>query len=211
MKALIKSSLIVAIIALITVTMVGCNEKQSTKSAAQSSGSVSSNTEQKKTDNVVAVNPIEEKQIPKVTTTTQPAKKVEIELYFGNNQGDKIVKEMRSVNETSNLPKAAMEQLIAGPESKDLIDTIPEGTKILNVDIIKGVAYANFSSELSTKHWGGSAMEALTIQSIVDTLSQFNGVKQVKILLDGSPADTIAGHIDVSQPFTKKSADTILQ
>jgi spore germination protein GerM len=210
-KALIKSSLILVIIALITLTMVGCNEKQSSKSAAQSSASISSDTEQKKADNVVAVNPIEEKQIPKVTTTTQPAKKVEIELYFGNNQGDKIIKEMRSVKANSNLPKAAMEQLIAGPESKDLIDTIPEGTKILNVDIIKGVAYANFSNELSTKHWGGSAMEALTIQSIVDTLSQFNGVAQVKIMLDGSPADTIAGHIDISQPFTKRSADTILQ
>lgn len=211
MKALIKSLLIVAIIALITVTMVGCNEKQSTKSAAQSSASVSSDAEQKKTDNVVAVNPIEEKQTPKTTTTTQPVKKTEIELYFGNNQGDKIVKEMRSVNTSSNLPKTALEQLVAGPESKDLISTIPEGTRILNIDVIKGVAYANFSSELSTRHWGGSAMEALTIQSIVDTLTQFDGVEKVKILLDGSPAETIAGHIDTSQPFTRGSADTLLQ
>jgi germination protein M len=191
--------------------MVGCGEKQSTKSAAQSSASVNSNAEQKKTDNVVAVNPIEEKQIPKATTTTQSVKKTEIEVYFGNSQGDKIVKEMRSVNASSNLPKTAMEQLVAGPESKDSISTIPDGTKILNVDVIKGVAYANFSGELSTKHWGGAAMEALTIQSIVDTLAQFDGVDKVKILLDGSPAETIAGHVDTSQPFTKSSADNLLQ
>jgi germination protein M len=205
-KAAIKTLSAILLIALIALMIGGCNEKKTSQSdGSQSPAAVSDNTEQKKAESTLKVDPIESKKL-NTTTTAKLVQITKIKVYFGNDQGEKLVAESRDVDAHSNLLKTAIEQLIAGPESKDLIDTIPEGTKLLNLDVINSIAYVNFSSELSSKHWGGSTMESLTIQSIVNTLTQFGDIKKVKILLDGQTAETIAGHLDISQPLTPDSS-----
>jgi germination protein M len=201
-KAAIKLLLVATLITCTSLFMTGCGEKQSAKNDELKS-SASQTSKQGESASAPAVNPIKDKKVEIITTTTLPAKMVNVEIYFGNDQADKLVAETRQIEAGSNRLKSAIEELIKGPESSDLVETIPEGTKLLNVDVVNSIAYVNFSGDLSTKHWGGSAMENLTIQSIVYTLTQFDDIKKVKILLDGSSAETIAGHLDITQPLTR--------
>ncbi len=126
-------------------------------------------------------------------------------LCFGDENSDMLVREYRKVNSTMHPQKKAevvLNELLKGPRAKG-VQTIPGGTRLLSVNIGRdGVAVVNFSSELSTRHPGGTSSELLTVNSIVNTLAEnIEETKQVKIQVDGNDVDTIAGHIDCRRPF----------
>jgi len=108
---------------------------------------------------------------------------------------------------TADLPRAALEQLIAASEeggtSRNLI---PMGTKVLSVRIGKGIAEVNFSKEFISNFNGGSHQEALTLNAILHTMAQFPGAQKTRILVEGKPTDTLGGHFEISQPMSPDSA-----
>jgi germination protein M len=131
-------------------------------------------------------------------------------VYFSDDQANYLVKEDRTAqvskvveSELDMRAKLAMEALIEGPTQPNLYRTIPEGTKLLSLEIRDKIAYVDFSKELSEKHWGGSTGELLTIGSIVNTLAQFPGIEKVQILIDGKIEPTLAGHADISIPLAR--------
>lgn len=98
--------------------------------------------------------------------------------------------------------KAVIMELVKGPHS-DLISPLPPGTQLRQLYIDgQGIAYVDFTAELRDRHPGGSNAELLAVYSIVDTLAcNFEQIKQVKILVDGSEVDTLGGHIDLRRPL----------
>lgn len=51
---------------------------------------------------------------------------------------------------------------------------------------------------------GGSLDETFLISQIVDTLvNTFSEIKQVQFFVDGEAAESLMGHVDASEPFTK--------
>lgn len=68
-----------------------------------------------------------------------------------------------------------------------------------------GTAYVDLALPLQ-KYVRASAWEELTaIYSVVNTLLQnFEEIRQVRLLLDGKEAQTLAGHMDLSRTFTKR-------
>lgn len=94
------------------------------------------------------------------------------------------------------------EELIQGP-SGDLINPIPEGTRILNLFLDKeGILYLNFSQEIKANHPGGISSEHMTASSIVFTaLNNFPEIKGVMILIDDEEHTSLAGHLDISRPL----------
>ena len=98
-----------------------------------------------------------------------------------------------------------IEELIKGPTGK-LIPTLPPRTKCLNIKLNeKGVASVNFNKSLSKDHPGGSSAEILTTYSIVNSLTQnFPKIKQVQILVEGKPIESISGHLSLKQPLVFK-------
>jgi len=68
-----------------------------------------------------------------------------------------------------------------------------------------GTAYVDLALP-QQKALRASAWEELTaIYSLVNTLMQnFEEIKQVRFLLDGKEAQTLAGHMDLSDSFTKR-------
>ncbi|MFZ3072981.1 MAG: GerMN domain-containing protein [Thermodesulfobacteriota bacterium] len=144
---------------------------------------------------------------PKAPAKTEPlpiAYKV-IDVFFSNDTGKALKAASRRIpkGEPEDELRAALEELVKGPNAKDkLSPTIPEGAKLISIKIVKDVAYANWSRELSSKHPGGSKGELLTIYSIVNTLAlNFPEVKKVQILLDGETEETLAGHILLKIPL----------
>jgi hypothetical protein len=61
-----------------------------------------------------------------------------------------------------------------------------------------GTAIADFSDEISSAMPSGILSEQLAVQSITQTLgANVAGIRQLKILVHGQEADTLAGHLDL--------------
>jgi len=135
-------------------------------------------------------------------------KRKEIVLYFSDRDGEYLIGERRKLSkkgETKEEAKEVIEELIKGPTGK-LIPTLPPRTKCINVKLNeKGVAIVNFNKSLSKDHPGGSSAEILTTYSIVNSLTQnFSQIKQVQIVVEGKPIESISGHLSLKQPITPK-------
>ena len=128
----------------------------------------------------------------------------EIVLYFSDSDGEYLIGEKRKIAKRGEVIEEAKEminELIKGPKGK-LIPTLPSRTKFLGLKVNeKGVAIINFSQALTKEHPGGSSAEILTAYSIVNSLTQnFPQIKQVQILIEGKPVETIAGHLSLKKP-----------
>jgi spore germination protein GerM len=97
----------------------------------------------------------------------------------------------RGIEPPANVAVAALELLIEGPfeqevEDLDISDPIPEGTRVLSVEIVDGVATADFSEELLD--FGGGSLNVQTITAMIEeTLMLFPEVDEVVILVEGEP------------------------
>jgi hypothetical protein len=93
--------------------------------------------------------------------------------------------------------------------------TLPEDAVLLAFYLLPdGTAIADFSDALSSGLPSGIESEQLAVDSILQTLHQgVPQVRQLKILLHGQEADTLAGHLDLSGffpvPGASAAADAI--
>lgn len=140
---------------------------------------------------------------PKPDISPQPTEtKVRVTLYFGDKQAMYLVPEEREVVKgNQSLEEVVLSELIKGPRNPELVKTIPEGTKLLSVQVVEGVAYVNFSKEFQTRHWGGSAGETFTLYSVINSLAKLEGIQKVQFLLEGEKLGTLAGHIETAEPM----------
>lgn len=143
------------------------------------------------------------------TPPTGEKEKVVVDLYFAEPNTERLIKEERKIELYGDLTSQAKQVilgLIKGPDT-NLTGTIPPGTTLRNLSINHdGIAFVDFSPELTSRHPGGSSAELLTIYSIVNSLTlNFKGIKKVQILVEGKKVETIAGHIFAMMPF---EADT---
>ncbi len=145
--------------------------------------------------------------IPSPSTSPMSAMepKRSVRLFFSSPDEESLREEMREIKVARSMEDEAtttLQELIKGPRS-ELVSTIPAGTQLRQLYIDRrGTAYADFSPELRDNHPGGSRAELLTVYSIVDTLAyNFEQIKRVKIMIGGSEADTLAGHVDLRKPL----------
>ena len=143
------------------------------------------------------------------TLPTRAQENILVDLYFAEPNSESLIREKRKVEATGDLTsqsKQVILELIKGPDT-NLTGTIPPGTTLRNLSINHdGIAFVDFSSELTSRHPGGSSSELLTIYSIVNSLTlNLKGIKKVQILVEGKKVETIAGHIFAMRPF---EADT---
>lgn len=129
---------------------------------------------------------------PFPTAVKPQEEEASVTLYFSNQDGTAVVGETRTITfppETTRneFTKLVLEELIKGPRNKNLKITIPPEVKVLGVNIQDYTVHVDFSEEMHTKHWGGATGEALTINSIVNTLTEFPYIQRVKMTVEGEP------------------------
>jgi len=62
-----------------------------------------------------------------------------------------------------------------------------------------GLAVMDLNAAFADGHRSGVLVEELTVASLVQTLSaNIPGILRVRILVDGKPRETLAGHTDLS-------------
>lgn len=125
-------------------------------------------------------------------------------LWFSDASGQTLVVEEREIAKVEGIARETINELIKGPDPQSsLLPTIPVGTMLNDINVKDdGLIIVDLSSELINNHIGGSTAEALTVYSIVNTLTQFPTVDRVQLLIDGQYCETLAGHFDISEAIS---------
>lgn len=151
----------------------------------------------------------QENQFQEVPMTTDysvedPGDKITVKLWFGDSQGQKLIVEERQISKVEGIGRATINELIKGPSvDSDLLPVIPVGTVLKDINVKSdGLIIVDFSKELIDNHIGGTTSEALTVYSIVNTLTQFPTVDRVQFLVEGQYVETLTGHMDLSQAIS---------
>lgn len=145
--------------------------------------------------------------IPQEEISEEQMRQTIISLYFKNENG--LIPEARliDVKELINNPyEKIINMLIEGPKNENLQKTIPEGTKINKIEKQGENLIIDFSEEFILNHNGGEKEEKITIQSIVNTVTELTEINGVKILIKGEENKEFKdGKIKFNQVFYREN------
>ena len=127
----------------------------------------------------------------------------DLELYFADRDGKKLVPERRTVYYSSNssIEKVVVEQLIRGPKDLAHQATISSRTRILNVSVSDRIAYVNLDQRFVTEAL--PIKEELPVYSIVNSLISLGTVDKVQLSINGDTKVTFRDKIQLEQLFEK--------
>jgi spore germination protein GerM len=209
-KGIITGILFVILLAFVFQTEIGgffasVRDKAFTSAEEESTTDTASLPEYEETESSAITNEEDGEAPPTPDDTESTAADVtykEVSLFFVNETENEIAVETRSVVNQIGLAKTTMDELLNGPVNTSLASYIPEGTEVQSINIQEnGLCTVDFSEELQNAELN-STEEKHVIESIVNTLCQFDSVNSVQIRINGSIVDSIAGHWDVSKPLT---------
>lgn len=127
-------------------------------------------------------------------------------VYFPRLPDIKFVgEEIKLEHNISNEEKIKLiiNRLIKGSDKANLIDVIPSGSKVNNVYVKNNTAFVDFSKEFVENHPGGSLGEYNTIYSIVNSITEIDGIEQVVFLIDGERQTAYKGHTQFDMPIIR--------
>ncbi len=110
--------------------------------------------------------------------------------------------------EKSNQPEAvldsAFKRLLAGSPGEELATSIPEGTKLNNINIKEDGIHIDLSKEFTTG--GGSASMMGRVAQILHTATSLDSQAPVWIEVEGEQLETLGGEgLLLEQPLTRAS------
>ncbi len=138
-------------------------------------------------------------------TTTSEVPRSQVRVYFPSANGTGLVAEDREIFVTpasGDQIKQIVSDLLSGPTEDGALAAVPPGTRLRQAYVLDGgIAYLDFSSEL-TALGGGSMTELLTVYAIIDSVvANVPEVKKVGLLVEGAPIETLNGHMDLRRPL----------
>ncbi|HEX2833327.1 MAG TPA: GerMN domain-containing protein [Thermoanaerobaculia bacterium] len=127
---------------------------------------------------------------------------------FYYESGDmQLIAESRNIalpeNPAAAIPVVARE-LMKGPAGKTAFRLFPPDTLVRGAYLLPGGnVIVDLGGPTLQKGWEtGSHTEIMAIHSLVQTItSNFSDARRVRVLVNGSPAETLAGHISLARPF----------
>ena len=143
-------------------------------------------------------------------------KKIDVILYFAEYEDNTsfLVPETRSILLTDELYKDIVTELVNGPKSVEHYPTLPSDTGVLGVTISEDIATVDLGERVLTNlseipH--GSETELLAIYSIVNTLTEFEEIEKVKLIIEGKDEGEIDGifiqdfwgHVGIYETFSR--------
>ena len=147
------------------------------------------------TTNTIAPNPQSTENKAVITGNSGGSKKIEV--YFNNGVLDpklecsKVFSVERMVTEIS--PEAALSALFEGPTGTEgdagYFTSVSPGVSVQSVTVSGGTVTANFGAHLTYNVSTNSCRAKAIRAQIEETLRQFSGVNNVKILVDGGESN----------------------
>lgn len=131
-----------------------------------------------------------------------------IQLYFPGENSALLVPVTRMVFGNNDI-ETAMLELAKGPSAQSPLDgALPPGCGLIGVNVKDGVATINFTSEfikIAENSDGGRA----ALRALVLTARQFEGVKEVRLQVEGQPYDP--GRETLTIPTFVNDASTVAE
>jgi len=135
-----------------------------------------------------------------------PLPRRNVEIYYPSAVQDGLVGEIHEIFNTAmpgDRAKQIIADLISGPENPDSLRALPPATRLRQVYVLdSGVAYLDFSSDLTEGMGGGSEEEILTVYSVVNSVAiNIPEIRRIGILVNGRDITTLNGHLDLRRPL----------
>lgn len=130
--------------------------------------------------------------------------KVNLHLYFANEDGSGLVEEnRRNVVYSSNisLEKLVVEKLIEGPMAEGAYPTVNPETKVISVTIKDGICYVNLNEAFLNQPYNVSA--DVTIYSLTNSLVELSNVNKVQISINGESNVAYRENVALSSVFER--------
>ncbi|HHV79821.1 MAG TPA: GerMN domain-containing protein [Firmicutes bacterium] len=144
---------------------------------------------------------------PDVPQATQPSVPAvpqapsKIRIYLVTPDVRYLVPITLNIEGVSGNPQELAAKLVTSWAGKlDLKSPFPADTTVRSVSVKDGIATVDLSKTATTGM--GSGVEALAVESLVRTMTSFQGINKVRILVEGKSVETLAGHVDVSRPLS---------
>jgi hypothetical protein len=135
-----------------------------------------------------------------------PLPRLTVEIYFPSLDEQGLVSEFREIFATAtpgDQIKQILADLISGPTTDTATRAMPGGTRLRQAYVLEsGVAWLDFSPELSAGLTGGSEVELMTVFAIVNSVvANVQPVRRVGFLINGQPVETLNGHVHLLNPM----------
>jgi len=142
---------------------------------------------------------------------TPPAQTRDRAVYFThvNNDGQILHSKVTRKLPVSDSPmQDSLNVLLAGPTaeelSKGLVNLIPQNTRVLSAAVRGSTAYISFSEDFLFNTFGVEGYVA-SLRQIVWTVTEFQNVKDVQILVEGRRMDYLGEGIWIGSPISRQS------
>jgi spore germination protein GerM len=132
--------------------------------------------------------------------------RVKANMFWGSKNIDgnlvPVTVELPLSSDPALRAKEILNTLLAGPVDPEARTLPPDAALLAFYILPDGTAVADFSEAFATSIPSGIQSEQLAVDSITRTLeANVPQVHRLKILIHGQEVETLAGHLDLSQPF----------
>jgi germination protein M len=142
---------------------------------------------------------------PRPGATAPPAAEtVRVTLFFPDQTGARLYPEERDLPKPAGAAaflRALFAELQKGPAREGLIAALPAKMHLRNAFLLHdGEAVLDLAVDAGLAY--GSEEELLIVAALVDTVLQnVAETTRVRILVNGEPAETLGGHVDLTRPL----------
>ena len=113
--------------------------------------------------------------------------KTTLNVYYSDSDRRYLISQSVSLNavDESEIIHQLIEKLKTPPANSGLLSPLPRGTRLLDVSIDDGLCILDLSAEFETDGWSQTEAQRLTLLSLVNTLTQIEGINSVEFWVEG--------------------------
>lgn len=138
-------------------------------------------------------------------------KNQDVTLYYADEAGMLLLTEKRTVpsmnrQDLAQSAQLLLELLLSSPRSGGMQMALPPGTAILDdLSVENGICTVDFNDDFYANRPEAEQAEQLTLLSVVNTLCELDGIKQVQFYVQGKKLPVYVW-LNLSEPWTMDSA-----
>ncbi|MDI6813134.1 MAG: GerMN domain-containing protein [Desulfitobacteriaceae bacterium] len=138
-----------------------------------------------------------------------------IVLYFADSTGKYLIAEERTIPKTLSLARETVTQWLRGPAVKgtSVQSAVSPSTTLLDIAVKDGIATVDLSKDFSQPY--AKVSPEVTLYGLVNTLTQFPTIKEVKFRVEGKPLQKLgavdAGNLTYKGGLIKSGSPTTAQ
>ena len=137
------------------------------------------------------------------TPAVTPIETVRVTVFFPGKEDEKLHTEERDIPKPTGASaylKALFAELQRGPTREGLVAALPPKLQLRNAFLLNdGIAVLDLS--LVSPSFGSNE-EVTIVAALVDTVLQnVADTTRVRLLVNGEPAETLGGHVDLTRPL----------